>query len=198
MENSEYLGNAYKNALESVVNEIRRIPTQAEESLILASILGTLVLMRAYHSPTNAMGRACSMSLFRYLAFNADESTPSITDKYRKKLGLSQQSLDAQIVKAIEKAHNDPIYDSSTIRTLIMATRAFLFEIKTPNLIQAYGSYEEFSDALVPIAGSYFGDYMRSRYPEFPEMTQDTITLCKKFIYFADETDDLMAMLLVA
>ena len=41
MDNREYILNAYKNALERVVNEIRRIPTQPEESSIMASILGT-------------------------------------------------------------------------------------------------------------------------------------------------------------
>ena len=198
MDNREYILNAYKNALERVVNEIRRIPTQPEESLIMASILGTILCMRGYHRPSNVMGRACSMSLFRFLAFNADESSPSITQKYRQKLGLSQQSLDAQIVKAIEKAHNDPIYDSSTIRTLIMSSRAFLFEIESHRLIEEYGSYEKFSDTLLPMVATYFGEYLKARYPEFPEMSQDTVTLCKKFIGFVEETDDLSAMLLVA
>ena len=69
MDNREYILNAYKNALERVVNEIRRIPTQPEESLIMASILGTILCMRGYHRPSNVMGRACSMSLFRFLAF---------------------------------------------------------------------------------------------------------------------------------
>lgn len=198
MDNREYIANAYKTALERVVNEIRRLPSQAEETLILASILSTLILMKVYHKPTNVMGRACSMSLFRFLAFNAHESNQSITEKYRHKLGASQESLDIQIVKAIEKAHNDPLYDSSTIRTLIMATRAFLFEIEAHRLIQEYGSYETFSDEIGKMTGSYFREYMLSRYKDYPDMPQDLSALYGKFINYVIDTGDLDAMLLVA
>lgn len=198
MDNREYIANAYKTALERVVNEIRRLPSQAEETLILASILSTLILMKVYHKPTNVMGRACSMSLFRFLAFNAHESNQSITEKYRHKLGASQESLDIQIVKAIEKAHNDPLYDSSTIRTLIMATRAFLFEIEAHRLIQEYGSYETFSDEIGKMTASYFREYMLSRYKDYPDMPQDISALYGKFINYVIDTGDLDAMLLVA
>lgn len=198
MDNKDYIANAYKTALERVVNEIRRLPSQAEETLILGSILSTLILMRVYHKPTNVMGRACSMSLFRFLAFNAHESNPSITEKYRHKLGASQQSLDIQIVKAIEKAHNDPLYDSSTIRTLIMANRAFLFEIEAHRLIQEYGSYEAFSETFGAMTMGYFKEYILSRYKDYPDMLQDVMALYRHFINFVVETGDLDAMLLVA
>ena len=96
MNNQEYVLNAYKNALERVSAEIKRKPNQTEEALIFSSILLTILSMGIWEKPSNVMGRACAMSLFRFITFNADESYPSITQKYRQKLCLSQKDLDIQ------------------------------------------------------------------------------------------------------
>lgn len=198
MNNQEYVLNAYKNALERVSAEIKRKPNQTEEALIFSSILLTILSMGIWGKPSNVMGRACAMSLFRFITFNADESYPSITQKYRQKLCLSQKDLDIQMVKAIEKAHQDPLYDSSTVRTLIMSARAFCFELETHRLVNEYNTYQEFADSVLQVISPVLANNLKNSYPHDPNIVNDAMSLIQKYKEFAIETDDINAMLLVA
>lgn len=118
-------------ALNDVIETIRRKPTETEIALIIASSLLGLSLYQ-YGSvdnlPPNKVGRASAMIIFRSITLNYDNSKNSITDFYRKSLAYSQRDLDEQMRKAIEKSSNDIVYDSSTIRAMIIGTRKYLYK----------------------------------------------------------------------
>lgn len=198
MNDFEFVTNAYNKSFKAVSEEIQRQPNKTEEALMFATIILTIKLMGAFEKPANVMGRATAMSLFRFITFDADEEQPSITNKYREDLGLSQKDLDIQVVKAIEKAHHDPIYDSSTIRTLIMSARSFCYELKVHELIQHYDSYREFSDSVLGIIIPILADNLRNKYLGDPNIVRNAKVLMMRYMDFAIETDDPKAMLIVS
>lgn len=198
MSNQEYVLNAYNNGLQRVIDEIKRNPTETEEALIFSTILLTISFMGVWEKPANVMGRASAMSLFRFITFNADEAYPSITQKYRHRLCQSQKDLDTQVIKAIEKAHQDRIYDSSTIRTLIMSSRSFCFELETFRLVNEFDSYKDFSNQVTQIIAPILAENLKRRYPHNPSIVDDALLLMKRYQEFAIETDDINAMLLVS
>lgn len=128
---SYYKNNALGKALDAVVETIRRKPTDTEISLIVAS---SCLAFNMYQYgdpkdlPPNKVGRACALAIFRTIALNRDDSNNSITEFYRKALAYRQSDLDEQMIKAIEKSQNDVIYDSSTVRAMIIGTRKCLYE----------------------------------------------------------------------
>jgi hypothetical protein len=93
-----------------------------------------------------SIGRACSIALFRSLATDFDESRDSISTAFRNRLGYSQRNLDEQVIKAIDRVHNDSIYNSSTIRAMIIATRLFLYGLEIDKLKNILGS--EFNNTI--------------------------------------------------
>lgn len=71
---------------------------------------------------------------FRDLAFDFDESSNSISTYFRNRLGYSQKNLDEQAIKAVERVTNDSVYNSSTIRAMIISTRLFLYKLEVDQL----------------------------------------------------------------
>lgn len=164
MSDQEFVRKAFITAIDGLHQHIGRRTNKTEEALIYASIrLSLSVFVAGTTKNSNSIGRACPIALFRGLALDFDESSHSISTAFRNRLGYSQKNLDEQVIKAIDRVDNDSIYNSSTIRAMIISTRIFLYELEIDKLRNVLGS--EFNntirmvvDLLNKTANSYFYD----------------------------------------
>lgn len=147
MSDQEFVRKAFISAIDNLHKDIGRRTNKTEEALIYASIrLSLSVFVAGTNKNSNSIGRACSIALFRSLATDFDESRDSISTAFRNRLGYSQRNLDEQVIKAIDRVHNDSIYNSSTIRAMIIATRLFLYGLEIDKLKNILGS--EFNNTI--------------------------------------------------
>lgn len=126
---SYYKSDELGLALDAVVESIRRKPSNIEIALIAACVVSVLKIIykpniAREHSP-NIIGRAVASNVFLQLIF----STTAPAEYFKNALGCSQGDLIEQFDKAQQKASNDIVYDSSTIRAMIIGTRKCLYEL---------------------------------------------------------------------
>lgn len=141
MSDQEFVRKAFVSSIDELHNHIGRRVNKTEEALIYASIrLSLCVFLVGTSKGSNSIGRACSIALFRGLALDFDGSgIHSISTALRNKLGYSQNNLDEQVLKAIDRVNNDSTYNSSTIRAMIIGTRLFLYKLEIEKLKEVLG-----------------------------------------------------------
>ena len=164
MSDETFVLKAFLSSIDGLKEHIRRRSNYTEDSLIYISIILSIsVYMHGTTKRSNSVARASSIALFKGIASNFDERSDSITEVYRKRLGYSQDFLDEQVVKALEKVSNDSCYDSSSIRAIIIGTRSFLNNIEVDKLQEVLGEHfyrtmQMVMELLKKVADAHFYD----------------------------------------
>ncbi|WP_143225211.1 hypothetical protein [Acinetobacter sp. WCHA29] len=193
MSDQEFVRKAFISAIDNLHKDIGRRTNKTEEALIYASIrLSLSVFVAGTNKNSNSIGRACSIALFRSLAIDFDESHDSISTAFRNRLGYSQTNLDEQVIKSIDRVNNDSIYNSSTIRAMIIGTRIFLYELEIDKLkIVLKGEFNNtirmVIDLLNQAAKVYFYD------------DKDLLEMANLFLkkYTSSEVEDLESIMFI-
>lgn len=147
MSDREFVQKLFLSVIDDLHKDIGRRTNKTEEALIYVSIcLSLAVFVAGTDKYSNSIGRACSIAIFRGIALDFDEGSNSISTAFRNKLGYSQSNLDEQVIKAIDRVNNDSIYNSSTIRAMIIATRLFLYGLEIDKLKNILGG--EFNNTI--------------------------------------------------
>lgn len=193
MSDREFVQKLFLSVIDDLHQDIGRRTNKAEEALIYASIrLSLSVFVAGTDKNSNSIGRACSIALFRGLAIDFDGGSNSISTAFRNKLGYSQRNLDEQVIKAIDRVHNDSIYNSSTIRAMIIATRLFLYGLEIDKLKNILGS--EFNNTLRMVI-DLLNQTIKIYFNDDKALLEMADIFLKK--YSSTETDDLQSLIFI-
>jgi hypothetical protein len=194
MSDESFVLKSFLSSIEDLKEHIRRRTNYTEDSLIYISIILSISVYRAgTDKRSSSVARACAIALFKGITLDFDESSNSISQVYRKRLGYSQEVLDEQVVKALDKVSNDPCYDSSTIRAVIIGTRSFLDKLEIDKLKEVL---EENFDPTMEMVVSLLKKVAEAHFYDDKPIIAESHALLSR--YLKDKNSSLHALLYVS
>lgn len=194
--NYEYVQSTIEKIYESVEKEVGRAIEASEKALINVAVFIALeqaITDRRFRvKKGKSLARASSLAVMRALAFDIDEEAS--TTKFREKLNVSKSSLDKEIVNAIDNNLNDESYSKSTSRIILLVTTDFLNDIGF-DIWKNRLDIDMVETNVRTLLKNLFDTIIEDKSSkESYSLSEMSIELCKAYMKYNDETEDILVL----